>query len=255
MSPTLVLKLMGPHGGEGRRHFLPYCAPELRSDQLGELPGQVPGPFLPRPRRSLRNSWRPTASCWPSLEGEGVLTIHNMILSDDVDVAKLDYEDALSYATFLASRLIVFYGELKPSAVIGGFDSLHGSLGYAVAKRAGILWTSLFFSPLPPGLVAVCRDLTPASMITFEPGRAGSLVGLAEQVMREFESRKIAAAAYIPPKLFSPAFIFKQILTTAAHAEHGVSRQAVAEPPSGDLRTTATYSVRVIIGEALRPSR
>jgi hypothetical protein len=252
MSPTLVRNLWDRMAQRGGVTFSHIAHPSFDRISWGEPAGKSPVVFfrdngvpdeLPPADRELL----------ASLEGDGVPTIHNMILSDRY-VAKLEYEDALSYATFLVRRLILFYGELKPSAVIGGFDSLHGSLGFAVAKQAGILWTSLFFSPLPPGLVAVCRDLTPASMITFEPGRAESMAGLAEQVMREFESRKIAAAAYIPPKLFSPAFIFRQIPTQLRTLRWVVRRRRQRR----HLRFTDnsnTYSVREMLGEALRLRR
>ena len=62
-----------------------------------------------------------------SLEGGGLPTVHNMIMSDRF-VCAMPHELALRYATFLTRRLVTLYRELKPSAIIGGFDSLHGSL-------------------------------------------------------------------------------------------------------------------------------
>lgn len=138
--------------------------------------------------------------------------MHNMVMSDRF-VCNLPYELALRYATFVTRRLLELYRELKPSAIIGGFDSLHGSLGFAVAKREKIPWFALCFSSLPRGQVAVCNELTPASMITFEPLRVEALRESAERILYEFENRSIEAAAYIPPRLFSMSFILKQIPT------------------------------------------
>src|SRR5258708_28135447 len=105
-----------------------------------------------------------------SLETPGAPTIHNMILGDCV-VSKLPYADALAYATFLARRLEDVYRTVNPMAIIGDFDSVHGSMGYAVAKRLNIPWFALQFSPLPSGHVAFCSDPSPGSVVTLEPGR------------------------------------------------------------------------------------
>ncbi|MGO8828776.1 MAG: hypothetical protein ACLQT5_05975 [Steroidobacteraceae bacterium] len=145
-----------------------------------------------------------------SLEMHGAPTIHNMILSDSV-VAKLPYADALAYATFLAHRLEEAYRIVKPMAVIGDFDSLHGSMGYAVAKRLNIPWFALRFSPLPNGYVAFCSDLSPGSVVTLEPGRHERMRGFAAQLLEDFELRRIKAAVYIPPDLLSPSFILRHI--------------------------------------------
>jgi hypothetical protein len=185
-----------------------------------------------------------------SLEADDVPSIHNMILSDRF-ISKLRYQDALSYATFLVQRLIVLYRQLRPSAIVGGFDSLHGSLGYAVAKREGILWTALYFNPLPSGLFAVCSSLSPASMLIFEPARAETMLGLAAHVLGEFESRKIHAAAYIPPRLFSPAFIVKQIpiqLKTLSWVIRRRKRKNFLQFTDA----SNTYSVTEMVREALR---
>jgi hypothetical protein len=145
-----------------------------------------------------------------SLEGEGVPTIHNMIMSDRV-VSKLPYGEALDYAGLLAQRLVELYKFVRPTAVIGGFDSLHGSLGFAVARHLGIPWVALLFSALPHGEAALCADLSPASRIAFDASREVQLRAKAEGLLEDFLSRKIKAAAYIPPRLFTAAFIFGQI--------------------------------------------
>ena len=56
-------------------------------------------------RRSLHDPMPPAdRELLASLERDGVPTIHNMILGDRV-VSKLNYEEALQYATFIARRL------------------------------------------------------------------------------------------------------------------------------------------------------
>jgi hypothetical protein len=145
-----------------------------------------------------------------SLEIADVPTIHNMILSDHI-VSKLPYEEALVYATFLVRQLMAFYGAMKPTVVIGGFDALHGGLGLAVARFMGIPWFTFIFNSLPSHHVALCSNLSPASQIMLEPRRAERIRSESEQLLKKFESRKIEAVAYIPPKVLSAAFIVKRI--------------------------------------------
>jgi hypothetical protein len=145
-----------------------------------------------------------------SLETVGAPTIHNMILGDCV-VSKLPYTDALGYATFLARRLEDVYRTVNPMAIIGDFDSVHGSMGCAVAKRLNIPWFALQFSPLPSGHVAFCSDMSPGSVVTLEPGRHERLRGIAAQLLENFETRRMKASIYIPPSLLSPSFIVRQI--------------------------------------------
>jgi hypothetical protein len=104
-----------------------------------------------------------------------------------------------------------FYSAMKPTAIIGGFDALHGSLGFAVAKVMGIPWFVFNFNPLPSGQVALGSDLSPASKVVLEPGRAVEMRSFAGRLVGDFEVRKVEASAYIPPKLLSPGFIIKRI--------------------------------------------
>ncbi len=134
-----------------------------------------------------------------ALEGPGVPTIHNMILGDRV-LAKLDYGDVLRYATFVARRIEAVYEELGPSVVIGGFDSLHGGLSLAVAKRAGIPWFALHFSVIPPGLACFCDGLSPAARVQLATGGGPDPAAAAEEALRRFETRDLKAYAYIPPR-------------------------------------------------------
>jgi len=134
-----------------------------------------------------------------ALEGPGVPTIHNMILGDRV-LSKLDYEVVRRYATFIARRLAAVYDELMPSAVIGGFDSLHAGLSLAIARRVGIPWFALHFSVIPPGLACFCDRLSPAARVQLAPREAADLRIAADEALRGFESRNLKPYAYLPPQ-------------------------------------------------------
>lgn len=151
----------------------------FRDDPLQELPPADPA-FL---------------AC---LEQPGVPTIHNMILGDRV-VRQLPYHEARRYATFIAKRLSTLLGELRPSAVIGGFDSLHGGLGLAVARRLGLPWFAMHFCPIPLGLACFCDRMSPAARVQLVPRGRAELRALAESSLQQFERRAIQAPAYIAP--------------------------------------------------------
>lgn len=185
-----------------------------------------------------------------SLERDGVPTIHNMILSDRV-VSKLPYEEALAYAGLLAERLFSIYETVKPTVVVGGFDALHGSLALAVARHMGIPWYALHFTSLPRGQAALATDLTPASPVIFDSRREELLRSEAERLLEAFESRKIQAAAYIPPNFFSVSFIFRQIPIQLAAFLRVLGRRRLKR----FLKFTdypKSYSIRGLVGEALR---
>jgi hypothetical protein len=185
-----------------------------------------------------------------SLEREGVPTINNMILGDRY-LSKLKYADALAYATYLARRLQTLYGETNPSVVIGGFDALHGSLALAVARLMGIPWFALQFTSMPVGRAAFCANLSPASAVLFEPRRDSELRAEAEVLLREFEGRKVQAAAYIPPRLDSPVLWLKQSPTHVRTLARVLKRRRRKE----FLKFTDyehSYSVIAQVREALR---
>lgn len=168
--------------------------------EKGPAPGNVHffsndyAPRMPSPDRTLL----------ASLERDDVPTVHNMILSDRV-VSKLDYRDALAYSTFLARRLMSLYETVKPSAVIGAFDALHGSLGIAVARKMGIPWFALNFSVIPPGFACFCDRLSPAARVELTEQPLCDIRSVAEAALEKFEGRKIQAPAYIAPPLRSLA--------------------------------------------------
>jgi hypothetical protein len=185
-----------------------------------------------------------------SLGTAGVPTIHNMIMGDHI-VSKLPYEESLAYATFLARQLMTFYSSMKPTGIIGGFDALHGSLGFAVARLMGIPWFALNFNSLPSRLVSLCSDLTPASHVILESGRAQKMRAVADRVLKEFEVRKIEAVAYIPPKVLSPAFLIKRIpaqLRTLVK----IARRRAAKDVYKYSEFASAYSLYGLFKEAIR---
>lgn len=133
-----------------------------------------------------------------SLERDGVPTIHNMILGDRI-VSKLDYYEALAYATFLARKLNQIFDEIRPNVVIVGFDAIHGSLGLAVARKMGIPVYALNFSVIPAGFACFCDEMSPASRVTMRNWPDGELNSLAKESLRRFENREVSAHAYIAP--------------------------------------------------------
>jgi len=144
MSPSIVKNLWDRISAKGRFNFTHIAHPSFDLAEWSTWASDSPVKFfngelyeeMPAADRELL----------ASLEREGLPTVHSMIMSDRY-VSKLPYELGLRYATFLTRRLEVLYRELEPSAIIGGFDSLHGSLGFAVAKREGIPWFALLFTP------------------------------------------------------------------------------------------------------------
>lgn len=185
-----------------------------------------------------------------SLERGQAPTIHNMIMSDRL-TAKLPYDEVIAYASYLAKRFVSLYEATGPSLVIGAFDGLHNSLGFAVASHMRIPWFALLFSPLPGSEAAFCSDLSPASRVTFEQQRAADLRAKAERLLAEFEGRKLTAVAYIPPKLFSTAFIFGQIPAQLGALVRVLRRRRLRR----FLRFTdfpQSYSVRALAAEAIR---
>jgi hypothetical protein len=185
-----------------------------------------------------------------SLEAGPVPTIHNMIMSDRL-TSKLPYDEVLVYANFLATRFISVYETAGPTLVIGAFDGLHNSLGFAVANRLRIPWFAPLYSPLPGGEAAFCADLSPASRVNFDERRAAGLYPKAKGLLAEFEARKLAAVAYIPPKLLSTSFILRQVPQQLGALVRVLRRRRLKR----FVQFTdfpQSYSVRALAGEAFR---
>jgi hypothetical protein len=162
-------------------------------------------------REDLRESLpAPDNRLLESLEREDVPTIHNMIMSDRV-LAALTYQESLAYATLLARRFLSLFSEIRPPAIIGGFDGLHGSLALAVARKVGVPWFAMNFTTIPQGLVCFCDALSPSSALVLEPHRDETLRVQADGLLRDFEQRRIHAPAYLPPKLLEPSVALRQL--------------------------------------------
>ena len=101
----------------------------------------------------------------PPPDRELLASLEHENVSDRV-ASKLPYEEALTYASLVAKRLVAVLQQVQPSVVIGGFDGLHGSMTLAVARKLHIPWYALRFSVLPPGMAAFCENLSPASTIS-----------------------------------------------------------------------------------------
>ena len=145
---------------------------------------------------------QPDRQLLASLEQDGVPSFHNMILGDRV-VSKIAYDDALGYATFLAKRLTELFDEIKPNAIIIGFDAIHGSLALAVAKYMSIPVYALNFSVIPAGMACFCDRMSPAARVTMREWPSSALRTIAEETLRQFESRETEAYAYIAPSPLS----------------------------------------------------
>lgn len=188
-----------------------------------------------------------------SLEREDLPTIHNMIMSDRV-LAALTYEEALGYATLLTRRFRSVFTEIRPTAIIGGFDGLHGSLALAVARQVAVPWFALNFSTIPPGQVSCCDNLSPASTVVFEPQREHTLRDRADALLDEFERGRTRAPAYLPPKLLQPAVLLGHLPGQLRSILQVVKRRRSARYRRyTDYRNS--YSVGGLFREALRLRR
>jgi len=133
-----------------------------------------------------------------ALESDRVPTVHNMIKGDRV-VSKLDYADALAYATYLAQRLENIYNDVAPMAVIGGFDAVHSGMALAVARPMGIPWYTMNFSVIPSGLVCLCDEMHPGARVQLEQPDKATLMKRAEEALSGFEDKELKAPLYIEP--------------------------------------------------------
>jgi hypothetical protein len=206
--------------------------------------------FRQDPRQAMPESDREFLA---SLEREGVPSVHNMILGDPI-VSKINYQEALRFATFLARRFIGLYGELKPSAVIGGFDCLHNGLGLAVARSLSIPWYALNFSVIPAGLACFCERMSPNSQVLLDACPPETLHDFADKLLRRFEGKHLEAPAYISPPTLS---ITGKILSVPRRM-----RALVRTTKNAQLRKHLqftehrnTYSVTAVLGFYRRSAR
>jgi hypothetical protein len=225
------------------------------SHDLSALPGgSIGGARVFFMREDVRDPLPvPDRELLASLERDGVPTIHNMIMSDRF-VSAVPYDEALAYATALVRRLIALYDRTKPSVIIGGFDALHGSLAFAVAKRMGIPWFALYFGTRPSGQAAFCADLSPASLVAFDSRSRGELQTCAENLLAQFEQGSGAAAYYIPPRVLSMSFALKRIPAQLRTLRQVLKRRRLRRYAKfSDPRTA--YSLAELFREAIRLRR
>jgi hypothetical protein len=119
-----------------------------------------------------------------------------MIMADRI-VRRLEYRDALKYASHLARRFEALFGEVKPSIVIGGFDGVHSGIGLAVARKLGVPWFAMNFTALPLGLVGFCTGMSPDTAVAFRPTDPDALRRLGECTLGEFEAKRLVVPAYL----------------------------------------------------------
>ena len=170
--------------------------PRFIAESRLDLPRRTDLHFL---RTVLREPMpHPDRGLLTKLEGDGVPSVHNMILGDPI-VSKIDYELAMGIATFLMHRFTLLYQTLTPTVVVGSFDGLHSAIAFAVARQLEIPWVALNFSVIPQGMACFCSALTPDSRIQLLPS-PGPASADAEEYLRRFEHRNISAYAYIAPR-------------------------------------------------------
>lgn len=127
-----------------------------------------------------------------TLEQTGVPTINNMIMGDEM-LRALDYTESLAYATYMGQRMEQLFREIKPSAIISGFDAFHSSMTMAVARKLGIPWFALSFSTIPTGLTGFSGNMNTGGTFAVRPTAPEMLRTLAERTLLEFEAQRLVA--------------------------------------------------------------
>jgi hypothetical protein len=194
----------------------------------------------------------PDPALLSSLEAEGVPTVHNMILGDRV-VSALPYHEALGYATLLARRMIEVFGRVRPMAVIGGFDALHGSLALGVALKMGIPWYAMHFSVIPEGFVCFCDRVSPSARVCFENSPFSETEALAARSLAQFESREIVAPAYIAPirrSVFEHLSKIASRLSTLSRMVHRVDAGGLRRYTEPRAKHSISYAIRHLVRAA-----
>ncbi len=193
---ALVEKLGNPVERKTSRKFSHLVHPRFVSENWPLQPTRQQIHFF---RTALRQPMpAPDEHFLRSIERDDVPTLHNMILGDRV-LSKLEYGEALGYATFIAQRLMAVMEGVRPSAVIIGFDAVHASLALAVARYLNTPVFALHFSPLPKGFVCLCDRMHPSARVTVRQSTNGDLEKVADRYLTEFEARQLTAPAYIAP--------------------------------------------------------
>jgi hypothetical protein len=248
MDERLVRNLWDRIGSRGHLKFSHLVHPTYDRASWNASVTSSPVYFV---REDLREELpSPDRALLESLERADLPTIHNMIMSDRV-LAALSYEDTLRYATLLARRFIQLFSEVRPLAIIGAFDALHGSLALAVARKVGVPWFAMNFTTIPQGLVSCCDNLTPASALVLEPQRVEALRPEADRLLGEFEHDRTRAPAYLPPKLLQPAVALRLLRSQFGSLMRVAKRRRLARHRQyTDYRNS--YTFRALFREAIR---
>jgi len=131
-----------------------------------------------------------------SLETENVPTIHNMILCDSI-LSKLQYEDAISYATYIAKEFESIFLREKPNIVVSGFDAFHSSMSKAVANKLNIKWLALSFSVLPKGFMGFTSTMNNSGTFSVIENDQEAIYRLASESYTNFITKQMHAPSII----------------------------------------------------------
>lgn len=131
-----------------------------------------------------------------SLEAENVPTIHNMILCDSV-LRKLQYEDAISYATYIAKEFESIFLREKPNIVVSGFDAFHSSMAKAVANKLNIKWLALSFSVLPKGFMGFTSTMNNSGTFSVIENDHEAIYRLASESYTNFITKQMHAPTIV----------------------------------------------------------
>jgi hypothetical protein len=131
-----------------------------------------------------------------SLEAENVPTIHNMILCDSV-LSKLQYEDAISYATYIAKEFESIFLREKPNIVVSGFDAFHSSMSKAIANKLNIKWLALSFSVLPKGFMGFTSTMNNSGTFSVIENDQETVYRLASESYNNFIIKQMHAPTII----------------------------------------------------------
>jgi hypothetical protein len=180
-------------------------------------------------------------------EAEGVPTIHNMIMSDRI-VSKLPYGDGIAYAAHLARNLKLLFKKLKPSVVAGGHDSLHASMGFAVAKAEAIPWFAFNFSTIPVGFAALSDKIIAQENICLRYRPDEELREMAEALLEKFENKFIKVPAYVS------AYNIRMVISRLNEHMFEAFKSLIARC-SGRLDKYSEYDIKFLLSQYWRKRR
>lgn len=132
-----------------------------------------------------------------SLESVGIPTIRSMIQGDRV-LREIPADEALAYATLIASSLKMAFIEENPNTILGSFDNLHSSMSLAVARSLGIPWVALSFTVIPDNLTAFCSGMSPNQIVPLHRIVNQKLKDEANCIIDKIKLRQQAIPAFRP---------------------------------------------------------